>query len=188
MLGSSAGAACYLPHDSSRGTALCNAWVTEWPWHAHNVHERSARASHFIGEGTEVTLTLGGLYNILDFLDEAFDLLAGALKFLLVPLQVLPELRAVRQALGELERLQAHAHRHPLCRRSRSQHQTRTLSPSALQRHHRETPVLQLHYDSTHGRTWWTIRSGFTLLTNTSLFNKLNKNYESCRSDETIAA
>lgn len=66
------------------------------------------------------TLTLGSLHHILDFFDEPLDLLAGALQLLLVPLQVLPELGAVRKALGELERLQAHAHRHPLALALRS--------------------------------------------------------------------
>lgn len=60
------------------------------------------------------TLTLGSLHHILDFFDEPLDLLTGALQLLLVPLQVLPELGAVREALGKLKRLQAYAHRHPL--------------------------------------------------------------------------
>lgn len=74
-------------------------------------------------------LTSGRLHDILDLLDEALDLLAGALELLLMALQVVAELRAVRQALGELERLQAHAHGHLL---ARPPHKTRSLSPTAL--------------------------------------------------------
>lgn len=55
-------------------------------------------------------LTLGGVHDILDLLDEPLDLLAGALELLLVALQVVAEGGAVRQAVRELQRLQAHAH------------------------------------------------------------------------------
>ncbi|CAD0203675.1 unnamed protein product [Chrysodeixis includens] len=62
--------------------------------------------------------TLGSLHNIFDFFDEAFNLLTGSLQLLFVPLQILTELGAVREALSKLERLQAHAHGHPLALRS----------------------------------------------------------------------
>lgn len=58
----------------------------------------------------EVELTSGCLHQVLDFLDEPLDLLAGAVELLFVLVQVLAEPRTVREAVGELQRHQHHAH------------------------------------------------------------------------------
>lgn len=89
-------------------------------------------------------LTLCGLHYILDLLDKTLDLLAGALQLLLVALQVLAKGRAVRQTLGELERLQAHAHdvagRGPSPSHTLQTPHHHKLSPPALSTRHDCTP------------------------------------------------
>lgn len=87
------------------------------------------------------------MHYILDLLDEALDLLAGAFQLLLVTLQVLAEGRAVRQALGELKRLQAHAHdvagRGPSPSRALQTPHHLKLSPPALSTRHGRAPPTQ---------------------------------------------
>ena len=53
-------------------------------------------------------VTSGGADEVLDFFDERFDGQTGLLQFALVRVQVLAEVRTVRQALGELQRQEPH--------------------------------------------------------------------------------
>lgn len=55
-------------------------------------------------------ITSRGQNEVLHFLDEPLDLLAGAVQLLLVLVQVLSKPRTVREAVGKLERHQHHPH------------------------------------------------------------------------------
>lgn len=67
-------------------------------------------------------LTSGGVDEVLHLLDEALDGQARLLQLLLVGVQLLPEVRAVRHAVRELQRLQPHGDalrlRFPLAKRT----------------------------------------------------------------------
>ena len=73
------------------------------------VHNRRSRSEKKAGRRRRLRcVTSGGADEVLDFFDERFDGQTGLLQFALVRVQVLAEVRTVRQALGELQRQEPH--------------------------------------------------------------------------------